>query len=138
VRDVLHRPRSRHRRHLTSRTLHLPLAAVSGILRVIMHAIHHTCGKPPTESTIFEKYARVAAVIDEVVNEVRARARMGRLCMAGPPRACRDTPAVTAAATAAAALAAVSVCERRRAGCQRTGSARTAVPLCMRRAYWRP
>lgn len=43
---------------------------VSGILRVIMLAINHVVGKPPTESVLFEKYARIAVIIDEVINEV--------------------------------------------------------------------
>lgn len=52
-------------------------AAVSGLLRVIMHAIQYTCGKPPTESVMFEKYARICAVVDEVINEVCACLGMG-------------------------------------------------------------
>ncbi|KAF8065736.1 tstD [Scenedesmus sp. PABB004] len=43
--------------------------ALSGVLRVIMIAIADVVGKPPTESVFFEKYARIAAVIDEVINE---------------------------------------------------------------------
>jgi hypothetical protein len=46
------------------------VAAVSGVLRVIMISIADVVGKPPTESVFFEKYARIASVIDEVVNEV--------------------------------------------------------------------
>jgi len=38
---------------------------------VIMIAIADVVGKPPTESVFFEKYSRIACVIDEVVNEVR-------------------------------------------------------------------
>jgi hypothetical protein len=45
--------------------------AVSGVLRVIMIAISDVVGKPPTESVFFEKYSRIACVIDEVLNEVR-------------------------------------------------------------------
>lgn len=49
----------------------LPAAiAVSNVLRVIMIGIAETVNKPPTESVMFEKYARIASVIDEVVNEV--------------------------------------------------------------------
>lgn len=44
--------------------------AVSGVLRVIMIAIADVVGKPPTESVFFEKYSRIACVIDEVLNEV--------------------------------------------------------------------
>jgi hypothetical protein len=47
------------------------LCAVSGVLRVIMIAIADVVGKPPTESVFFEKYSRIACVIDEVLNEVR-------------------------------------------------------------------
>eukprot|EP00878_Enallax_costatus_P009152 GHUV01009566.1.p1 GENE.GHUV01009566.1~~GHUV01009566.1.p1 ORF type:complete len:152 (+),score=21.14 GHUV01009566.1:634-1089(+) len=43
--------------------------ALSNVLRVIMIAIADTVNKPPTESVMFEKYARIASVIDEVVNE---------------------------------------------------------------------
>lgn len=43
--------------------------ALSGVLRVIMIAIADVVGKPPTESVFFEKYSRIACVIDEVVNE---------------------------------------------------------------------
>jgi hypothetical protein len=54
---------------------------VSGILRVIMLAINHVVGKPPTESVLFEKYARIAVIIDEVINEV---SRTLLLAAAGP------------------------------------------------------
>lgn len=50
--------------------------AVSGVLRVIMVAIADSLGKPPTESVVFERYARVAAVVDEVVNEARCALTM--------------------------------------------------------------
>lgn len=43
--------------------------ALSGVLRVIMIAIADVVGKPPTESVFFEKYSRIACVIDEVLNE---------------------------------------------------------------------
>ncbi|WIA16874.1 hypothetical protein OEZ86_014067 [Tetradesmus obliquus] len=43
--------------------------ALSGVLRVVMISIADVVGKPPTESVFFEKYARIASVIDEVVNE---------------------------------------------------------------------
>lgn len=46
---------------------------MSGVLRVIMISIADVVGKPPTESVFFEKYARIASVIDEVVNEVSSR-----------------------------------------------------------------
>jgi hypothetical protein len=36
-----------------------------------MISIADVVGKPPTESVFFEKYARIASVIDEVINEVR-------------------------------------------------------------------
>ena len=48
----------------------LLLFAVSGIMRVIILAIEAVVGKPPTESVFFEKYARIATVIDEVIDEV--------------------------------------------------------------------
>jgi hypothetical protein len=35
-----------------------------------MIAISDVVGKPPTESVFFEKYSRIACVIDEVLNEV--------------------------------------------------------------------
>lgn len=54
---------------LTSMLLSL-CVAVSNVLRVIMIAIADTVNKPPTESVMFEKYARIASVIDEVINEV--------------------------------------------------------------------
>jgi hypothetical protein len=44
---------------------------VSGVLRVVMIAIADLVGRPPTEAVFFEKYARIACVIDEVINEVR-------------------------------------------------------------------
>jgi len=43
---------------------------VSGVIRVMMIAISDMMGKPPTESVFFEKYSRIACVIDEIVNEV--------------------------------------------------------------------
>jgi hypothetical protein len=43
--------------------------ALSGVIRVMMIAISDMMGKPPTESVFFEKYSRIACVIDEIVNE---------------------------------------------------------------------
>lgn len=43
---------------------------MSGVLRVIMIAIADVVGKPPAEAVFFEKYSRIACVIDEVLNEV--------------------------------------------------------------------
>ena len=34
-----------------------------------MMAIADSLGKPPTESVLFEKYGRVAVIVDEVINE---------------------------------------------------------------------
>ena len=43
--------------------------ALSGVLRVVMMAIADSLGKPPTESVLFEKYGRVAVIVDEVITE---------------------------------------------------------------------
>lgn len=56
---------------------------MSGVLRVLMLSIAEVIGKPPTESVFFEKFARIAVVVDEVINEVRRQARrMGKRCEA--------------------------------------------------------
>ncbi|GBF99324.1 hypothetical protein Rsub_11736, partial [Raphidocelis subcapitata] len=41
----------------------------TGVLRVVMLSIAEAVGKPPTEGVFFEKYGRIAVVVDEVVNE---------------------------------------------------------------------
>lgn len=43
--------------------------ATSELLRLIVTALSRTIGKPPTESVIFQNYAKVCLVVDEIINE---------------------------------------------------------------------
>jgi hypothetical protein len=55
--------------------------AVAELLRLVIAAIRKTVGKPPTESVLFEKYAKLALVVDEVVSEVGVAGVRGRVAV---------------------------------------------------------
>jgi hypothetical protein len=48
-----------------------------------MISIADVAGKPPTESVFFEKYSRIACVIDEVLNEVSKDMADGTMWVCG-------------------------------------------------------